>query len=287
MARKLWINVYESFALHKSLQHPPGHFIVSLGWGHVVPMDDFLVTMDESIPLATYDLIDPDLNRTSLPMPVLEKKEVLRTNACLIIECGDIAVRKISLTPDTKPGTYQVVATTRESFFTMYLDENGKRKMVNKPLDEMKDIGNILLSVKFQAFAKAFLTVEKWTDSKPLGHALELIPLTDLSDVYVGNPVSFQVALMGKPFSCTQETMEYMTAASNTFGGEASGDREGFFLSAYIVNGKARFRIPTAGQWVVSVFACQEVTPESNLKELVGKCTRVYYGSSISFNVKP
>ena len=36
MAHTLWINLYESFA------HPPGHAIVSLGWGHTVPMDDLL-----------------------------------------------------------------------------------------------------------------------------------------------------------------------------------------------------------------------------------------------------
>ncbi|MBE9573318.1 MAG: DUF4198 domain-containing protein [Proteobacteria bacterium] len=286
MARKLWINVYESFALHKSLTHPPRHFIVSLGFGHVLPMDDFLVTTNESILLAMYDLVDPGLKKTALPMPV-KTKDVIQTDSGMTVECGDMAIRKISLNDKTKPGTYQVVATTREDFFTMYLDESGKPKMVNKALDEMKGVGNIVRSVKFQAFAKGFMAVEKWTDPKPLGHALELMPLTDLSNIHIGDPVSFQVALMGKPFSCTQETMEYMTAASNTFGGEASGDPEGFFLSAYLVNSRARFWMPTAGQWVVNVFASQYVTPESSLKELVGKCTMVYYGSSISFNVKP
>ena len=286
MARKLWINVYESFALHKSLTHPPRHFIVSLGFGHVLPMDDFLVTTNESIPLAMYDLVDPGLKKTALPMPV-KTKDVIQTDSGMTVECGDMAIRKISLNDKTKPGTYQVVATTMEDFFTMYLDESGKPKMVNKPLDEMKGVGNIVRSVKFQAFAKGFMAVEKWTDPKPLGHALELMPLTDLSNIHIGDPVSFQVALMGKPFSCTQETMEYITAASNTFGGEASGDSEGFFLSAYLVNSRARFWMPTAGQWVVNVFASQYVTPESSLKELVGKCTMVYYGSSISFNVRP
>ncbi|MDL1965022.1 MAG: hypothetical protein LWW98_12010 [Deltaproteobacteria bacterium] len=32
IAHTLWINLYESFA------HPPKHAILSLGWGHVVPM---------------------------------------------------------------------------------------------------------------------------------------------------------------------------------------------------------------------------------------------------------
>jgi uncharacterized GH25 family protein len=285
MARKLWINAYESFALDKSLTDPPSHFMVSLGWGHVLPMDDFLVDMDGTIPLATYDLIDPDLKKTALPMPV-KMEDVIMADAGMTIECGDMALRKINLTDKTKPGTYQVAAATREGFATVYVDKTGKQELANKSLEEMQGVENIVCSVKYQAFAKAFLTVEKWTDPKPIGYDLELMPLTELSDVHVGDPVSFEVTLMGKLFSCTSDTMEYLHAASNTFGGEAGGDREGFFLSAYLINGRARFWMPTAGQWLVNVFSCQDVTPENELKELVGKCNKVYYSSSITFNVK-
>ena len=92
----------------------------------------------------------------------------------------------------------------------------------------------------------------------------------------------FDVSFMGKPFSCTNGNIEYMTATSNSFGGS-----DNFFLSAYIMNGKAQFRMPAAGQWVVNVFVRQEVTPESDLKHLAGKCTTVWYSGTISFNVKP
>jgi uncharacterized GH25 family protein len=60
MAHTLWVNLYESFA------HPPGHAMVSLGWGHVVPMDDLLVSEAGPLQLATYELVDPDFNRTTL-----------------------------------------------------------------------------------------------------------------------------------------------------------------------------------------------------------------------------
>jgi uncharacterized GH25 family protein len=60
MAHTLWINLYESFA------HPPGHAMVSLGWGHVVPMDDLLVSEAGPLQLATYELVDPDFNRTAI-----------------------------------------------------------------------------------------------------------------------------------------------------------------------------------------------------------------------------
>jgi uncharacterized GH25 family protein len=276
MAHTLWINLYESFA------HPPGHAMVSLGWGHVVPMDDFLASKDGSLQLATYDLIDPDLNRTALPMPVLKMEDVIETSGDMTAQCGDLGIRKLSLTDKTKPGTYQVVVSSKENFFTMYLDKKGKQKMVMKPLDEVKGAHKVLFSVKYKSFAKAFLAVEKWTDPKPLGFELELMPVTDLSNVHVGDVVPFQISFMGKPFSCGPDGIEYITATSNSFGGP-----DNFFLAAYIMNGKAQFRMPAAGQWVANVYVKQDVTPESDLKELVGKCTTVYYAGTISFNVKP
>jgi uncharacterized GH25 family protein len=276
MAHTLWINLYESFA------HPPGHAIVSLGWGHAVPMDDLLVSKSGSIQLATFDLIDPELNRTVLPMPVLKMEDVIETSSGMTAQCGDLGIRKLGLTDKTKPGTYQVVATSRVDFFTMYLDKKGKQKMVMKPLDEVKDAHKVLFSVKYKSFAKAFMAVKKWTDPKPLGYDLELMPMTDLSNVHVGNLVPFEISFMGKPLSSGADSIQYLTATSNTFGGP-----DGFFLSAYIMNGKAQFRMPAAGQWVANVYVKQDVTPESDLKELVGKCTTVYYAGTISFNVKP
>ena len=276
MAHTLWVNLYESFA------HPPGHAIVSLGWGHTVPMDDLLVSKSGSIQLATFDLIDPDFKRTALPMPVLKMEDVIKTSSGMTAQCGDMGIRKLGLTDKTKPGTYQVVATSRVNFFTKYLDKKGKQKMVMRPLDKVKGVEKILFSVKYKSFAKGFFAVKKWTDPKPLGFDLEIMPMTDLSDVHAGDLVPFQISFMGKPFSCGPDGIEYITATSNSFGGP-----DGFFLSAYIMSGKAQFRMPAAGQWVVNVYIKQDVTPESDLKELVGKCTTVYYAGTISFNVKP
>ena len=276
MAHTLWINLYESFA------HPPGHAIVSLGWGHAVPMDDLLNSKTAPLQLATFDLIDPDLNRTALPMPVLKMEDVIKTSSGMTAQCGDMGIRKLGLTDKTKPGTHQVVATSRVNFFTVYLDKKGKQQMATKPLDEVKGVGKMLISMKYKSFAKSFFAVKKWTDPKPLGFDLEIMPMTDLSNVHVGDVVPFQVTFMGKPFSSGPDGIEYITATSNSFGGP-----DGFFLSAYIINGKAQFRMPAAGQWVANVYVKQDVTPESDLKELVGKCTTVYYAGTISFNVKP
>lgn len=276
MAHTLWINLYESFA------HPPGHAIVSLGWGHAVPMDDLLVSEAGSLQLATFDLIDPDFDRTALPMPVLKMKDVIETSGGMTAQCGDLGIRKLGLTNNTKPGTYQVVVASKDNYFTKYLNKKGKQKVVAKPLNEIKDVRKVLFSAKFTSFAKAFFAVEKWTDPQPLEYDLELMPMTDLSNVHAGDVVPFQVTFMGKPLSCGYNNVEYITAISNAFGGP-----DGFFLSAYIMNGKAQFRMPTAGQWVVNVYIRQDVMPESDLRKLVGKCKTVYYSSTISFHVKP
>ena len=190
MSHTLWINLYESYT------HPPGHAMVSLGWGHAVPMDDLLVSKAGSIQLATFDLIDPDFNRTALPMPALKMEDVIKTGSGITAQCGDLGIRKLSLTDKTKPGTYQVVVTSRENVFTMYLDKKGKQKMVTKPLDEVKGIHKVLAGVKYKSFAKAFMTVKKWTDPKPLGFELELMPLIDLSNVHVGDMAQFDVSFI-------------------------------------------------------------------------------------------
>lgn len=215
-------------------------------------------------------------------MPILKMEDVIKTSGGMTAQCGDLGIRKLGLTDKTKPGTYQVAVTSKDNFFTVYLDKKGKQKMVTKPLDQVKGVGKILTSIKYKSFAKAFFAVKKWTDPKPLGFALEIMPMTDLSDVHVGDVVPFQITFMGKPFSCGPGGIEYITATSNSFGGP-----DGFFLAAYIMNGKAQFRMPAAGQWVANIYVRQDVTPESNLKDLVGKCTMVYYAGTISFNVKP
>ena len=275
-AHSLWINLYESYT------HPPGHAIVCLGWGHVVPMDDFFVSKDGAIQLATFDLIDPNMNKTALPLPSYKMGDVVETPSGMIAQTGDLGIRKLSLTDKTKPGTWQVALTSRETFFTRYIDKKGKQKMVMKPLDEVKGVEKVLFSVKYKSFAKAFTAVKKWTSPKPLGHELEIMPLTDLSGVHVGDMACFDIRFMGKPFSCTNDKIEYMTATSNTFGGP-----DNFSLYSYLINGKAQFRMPSAGQWVVNVYVRQEVTPDNELKHLAGKCTTVWYASTISFNVKP
>jgi uncharacterized GH25 family protein len=99
------------------------------------------------------------------------------------------------------------------------------------------------MAVKYQAFAKSYLTVGKWTNPKPLGHGLEIIPRTDLSNLHVGDLVEVDVLFYGKPLNATAKSVEYITAHSSSF-----GQSDGFRLMSFIINGKAKFRVQSAGQ---------------------------------------
>ncbi len=269
MARKIWINTTDSFILHTcEFENPPKHFNVSLAAGHVLPMDDFILSKDLPIPLETFELVDPEQRRTALSMPRPSKEELIETPSGLTVETGDVAAQKIQIQPDSLNGTYQISMATKE-IIAQFPNPAGQ-----------------MIKSKIRYFAKSYLTVNEWSQPASLGHELEIMPLCDLSNVQVGDWVSFEAKFLDKPFTCDNVNMEYLLAKSNTFGGEAGGNMEGFFLAAYLVNGKARFRLPSAGQWMIVAFNFKDVGPDSEYAEFAGDCSKLYYHSTLTFNVR-
>ena len=272
-AHSLWVNLYESFS------HPPGHAIASIGWGHSIPMDDTV----QNLNLKSYTLVGPDNQATALPMPLKAETSPPKTASGLKVHSGDIGVRKMVLSDAAKPGTYQVALATNDNYYTIYLDQKGRKKWAMKTMDQVKGAQKVLAGMNFKAYAKAYFSVRQWSDPQPLGHDLEITPITDLSKVRAGDKVEFKITFMGKPLNTSPEkSIEYITASSNTFGGP-----DKFALSAMISGGKGGFRMPSAGQWLVNVYTRQVVTKDNDLKHLADKCTTVLYSSTVSFNVKP
>lgn len=274
-AHSIWINNFFSDA------HFPPHTMVSLGWGHALPMDDILNSPDGQVVLESFEIINPDMTRTALKMPTTEKSKAIKDNADYAVFPGDLAVQKIALKKDSKPGVYQIAAATKAAFYTQYIDKKGRERMALKPRDEIKDIDKVLMSVKFQAFAKSFMTVGKWSQPARLGHGLEITPLTDLSNLHVGDLVEFEVLFNGKPVTVSAKNISYITAMSPSF-----GQPDHFALFSYVKNGKAQFRVQSAGQWVVSMNHKGDVTKDGPLKALYGKANQVYHGASLTFTVK-
>ncbi|NCC26045.1 MAG: DUF4198 domain-containing protein [Deltaproteobacteria bacterium] len=275
LAHSLWINAFESRA------HGSHHAMVSLGWGHALPMDDVMSSKDGRIALDSFDLIDPSMTRSPLRLPEPKPAEtVLNTDNADVIT-ADMALQKVGLKKDGAPGVYQLAAVSTPSFFTQYIDKSGKQRLQMKPRDEIKDIDKVLMSVKYQAFAKSFLTVDRWINPKPLGHGLEIIPRTDLGDLHVGDLVEVDVLFYGQPLTATAKSIEYITAHGVGF-----GQSDGFALFSYLMDGKAQFRVQAAGQWMIGVSHKDDVTPDGPLKDLVGKADQVYHGASLTFTVK-
>ncbi|WP_024335986.1 DUF4198 domain-containing protein [Desulfotignum balticum] len=274
-AHSLWINVFESHA------HQPPHALVSLGWGHVLPMDDILNSPGGRIGLEQFELIDPALAKTGLIRPEPDSGEPVQTSGGFDLFAGDMALQKVALKKGAANGVYQFSAASVPSFFTQYIDQAGKPRMQMKPRNEISGIKEVLVSVKYQAFAKSFLTVGGWQDPEPLGHDLEIIPRTDLSSLRAGDLVEVTVLFHGKPLTATAKSIEYITAHSSSF-----GQSEGFSLFSYIIDGNAQFRVQSSGQWMISVSHKDDVTPDGPLKDLIGKADQVYQGASLTFTVK-
>ncbi len=274
-AHSVWINAFHATT------HQPGHVMLSLGWGHALPMDDILNSPNGVLKVNTFELIAPDMKRTDLQKPSSEMVKPTLTSANFDLFPGDLAVQKVAFKKDSMPGVYQFALSSQPNFYTQYIDKKGKPHMKLKPKNEIDDIAKVLMSVKFEAFAKAYAAVGKWENPKPLGQALEIIPRTDLSNVHVGDLVEVDVLFYGKPLSATAKSLDFITAHSDSF-----GQSDGFSLFSYLMEGKAQFRVQSAGEWMIIVNHKEDVTADGPLKDLVGKAEQVYHAASLTFSVK-
>ncbi|WP_291327540.1 DUF4198 domain-containing protein [Desulfovibrio sp. UCD-KL4C] len=274
-AHSLWVSLFESHT------HEPGHVLSILGWGHTSPIDDLLSSDTASVSIKEYSLITPTGKKVSLFAPN-SSTETKASYPYADILTGDLGLRKIALKKDSQQGTYQVIATSKVGFFTSYKDTNGKQRMATKPIDQLKNVSEIIESFRYTMNAKGFYSIGKWTKPKPVGFDLEIIPTCDMSRVRQGDIVSFDVSFMGTPVNTDSNTIHYMTLTSDTFGGP-----DGFFLSAYIMNGKTRFRIPSVGHWVANVYISQKTSTKGPLSKLAKKCKTIYSCATVSFTVNP
>ena len=274
-AHSVWINAFESHAHHSH------HAMVSLGWGHSMPMDDILNSPNGRVVIKQFEMFDPALKKTGLLKPTSKVSEPELSSDGFDLFPADLAAQKVAFKKGSAQGTYQLGVVTKPAFYTQYIDKSGKTRMKLKPKDELKDIEKVLMCVKYQAFAKSFLTVGQWTNPKPLGHGLEIIPLTDLSNLHKGDLVEVDVRFHGKPLSVSAKSMEYVTAHSSSF-----GQSDGFCLMSYIIGGHAQFRVQSSGQWMINVSHKDDVTEDGPLKDLYGKAEQVYHSASLTFTVK-
>ncbi len=274
-AHSVWINAFHATT------HQPSHVILSLGWGHTLPMDDILNSTNGIMQIENLEVFDPDMKKTALILPPTTNGKPAITDKNFDIFPGDLAVQKIAFKKNSKAGVYQFALRSKPNFYTQYIDKKGKEHLKLKPKNEIKDIAKVLMAVKFEAFAKTYATVGKWKKPQPIGHGLEIMPLTDLSNVKVGDLVEVAVLFYGKPISTTAENMAMIVAHSDSF-----GQADGFNLCSYLIDGKAQFRVQSAGQWAIDINLKSTITKDGPLKNLVGKAEQVFHAASLTFTAK-
>ncbi|RBQ28319.1 DUF4198 domain-containing protein [Aliarcobacter vitoriensis] len=274
-AHNFWVNSFESFS------HKPGHIIVGLAWGHSMPMDDILNSPNGKVIVEEFKITSPNGEVINLDIPSSEPQEAIKKANNFDVFSADMGLQKIALKENSQKGVYKIEAKSKPTFYTQYIDTKGNTRLKLTTLDKLNDIQKILMSVKFEAFAKSYLTIDKWEEQKATNKGLEIIPKTDLSNVKVGDLVEFEVLFEGKPLNVSASSIDFITASSNSF-----GQNDGFSLMSYIENGKAQFRVQSVGQWRVSCSHKDSVSKDGVLKDLFGKVEYVFNASTITFNVK-
>lgn len=270
-AHTFWINLSEHTV------HRPGHLLVNVGWGHQIPIDDMVNSENGSVNLQKFQMIDEN-GVSKLYFPEFSPpKSFLESDKFSIFQ-ADFAFNKISFKKDM-PKNVIFEAVTKPTFVTQYIDQNGKSRMNQKPLDEISDASKVLFALKYQAFAKRYLNFN--SELKPLGHALEIMPRGNISNLKVGDEVEFEVLFNGKKISVSDKMNEFIRADN-----ENLGQVGGTAYYSFLMNGVAKIRLTHPGEWVVSISYNQSVTKDGELKELFGKTKNVFHMASLAFNVK-
>jgi nickel transport protein len=169
-------------------------------------------------------------------------------------------------TPLTETGTYLAVALPRNGFATKTTEgyQQGKSK---------KDVGNAIECRYSQKFAKAVFMVGRpggGAFSKPLGYAMEIMPLKDPGALQKGDVLPIKVLVEGKP----ARTFVYGTYAgfsefANTYAYTTRTDKEGV----------AAIKIIHDGVWVL-IAKQEETYPDT------AECDKQAWAASLTFEIR-
>jgi uncharacterized GH25 family protein len=166
----------------------------------------------------------------------------------------------------TETGTYLAAALPRNGFSTKTTEgyQQGKNK---------KDVDNAILCRYSQKFAKAVFTVGRTGGevfSKPLGHAMEIVPLNDPAALKTGDVLPVKVLVEGKP----AQTFVYGTYAGfsespNTYAYTTRTDKEGV----------AQIKMIHNGVWVL-IAKQEEAYPDT------AECDKQAWAASLTFEIR-
>ena len=240
-----WLNVTNYFPEIYSAEYG-ARTIIYFGWGHRYPADNFL----SAGKLGEFNLITP--KGESKPIQPGQ---------------GGFLATELNL---PEKGTYIVAAALNPGFYTMYIE---KGEIHHKSVPKT-GLGGVILSNHFEQYAKALInvSVSDSSYSRPVGHALEIIPMANPAGLKGGDYLPVQVLFKGKPAK--------FFPVYSTYAGFSTKD-DFAFATTTDSKGMAQIRILHHGPWLIK--ARIKLPAPDELKE---KCNDMSYTATLSFEVK-
>lgn len=231
LAHGFWLNAFEANS------HGAKLVTVGIGTGHNPTIED---SVSDRVKLKSFDLITPNNKTIALKKPLKGLEDIYDKDNLRIVD-SNLAMQKISFGKESEKGTYSAALATQTGTFVKYLDKNDKTKFSTKDKDKIRDLKKVLATIKNTVYAKTYFVNKSWTQPKAVGHELELIPTNDISKLYIGDTITFDVLHKGKPLESG-----YVTAKNALNKGDNA-------LFANVRKGKAKFVLTNFGQWMFTV----------------------------------
>ncbi len=237
LAHGLWLNSFEAQSHGSSL------VTVGFGSGHNLTIEDSISDRNEFV---SFDLTTPDGKTIVLKKPQRALEDIYNKDGLQIVD-SNLAMQKITLGKESKEGTYSANFQTKEGIFTRYVNTKGETKFSTKAKDKIRDFKELISITKSTTYGKTYFVNKKFTEVKPAGHRLEIIPINDISRLYVGDTIKFKVLYDGKELKDG-----YMTAT-------AALNKDDNALFSNLRKGQAKFVLTNFGQWKFSITKKKEV----------------------------
>ena len=271
-AHTLWINLVPA--------REDRQVVVSIGYGDHLPGSELLSTDWGQMKVARYEVVAPNGQRSALtpPEPVSHDKQSL-PSGLVVQRGGETGSHRLQYPPGSTSGTYQVTAQSELFRYIHYRDTRGQDRYTDRALEELDDVEQVLDTSFEIFFMKTAFAVGGWTDPAPAGQHLEIVPLTDLSNVRSGDVVRFKVLLDGGAWDASLGSPQ-ISAHSAAF-----GDRWG--LVSALKYGEGELRLPSAGMWRIEARLQGKARDFSKLAANAEGDAPIYVESTFVLHVQP
>lgn len=211
------------FASQQAVAEAGGKATIFVSWGHRVPVDDLI----DGATLGRYDLLGPAGEKLALKL----EGTSLQANA--------VELKAV--------GVYQAVVDRKPSVFTYVFDKEGERQLKRGGKSTITE-GKIDTATRSVMCGKALIVVGKPSEEvlKPIGQAIEIVPLDPPSKWSANADIRFQVLINGKPV-----TTEFPILEARPVGFKP--DNAWSFATTVGRKGEATIRPDKAGTWVLKV----------------------------------